>query len=59
MRDCQPVMAVHHEERVPLHRDRNGPATRAEDLRLQLRYPVGINFFGPLAYFRWGRRPSG
>ena len=20
---------------------------------------IGINFFGPLAYFRWGRRPSG
>src|SRR4051812_45302251 len=39
-------MTVHHEEGVLLRRDRNSPATRAEDLRVQLRYPVGIDLFG-------------
>jgi hypothetical protein len=46
VRDCQPVMTVHHEEDVLLRRDRNSPAIRAEDLRLHLRDPVGIDLFG-------------
>jgi hypothetical protein len=46
VRDCQPVMTVHHAEGVLLRRDRNSPGPCAENLRLQLRYPVGIDLFG-------------
>ena len=34
------------------------PARQVNGSKVRWAFVIGINFFGPLAYFRWGRRPS-
>ncbi|SFE87171.1 PLDc N-terminal domain-containing protein [Blastococcus tunisiensis] len=34
------------------------PAAQVNGSKTRWALLIAINFFGPLAYFRWGRRPS-